>query len=659
MKNRFMLAIAAFAGTCCAANGQIIISEVVSGPLAGGNPKFVEIFNASATRTITLGSETKFRAYFNGATSGFTIFDFGGNSGNNNVTLLPGTTFTVAGSSNGGQTVWNATYRANSPNFYYGSGLGNGNDSYTIEINGVISDIYGVVGPNADANGNPGTTGAAVPAVWGYSNGYAKRKVNVCAPRAVFLASEWTVSGVDALKAGATSDTGGVWTLNVQNNTTPNTHSSVCAAGNDCNGNGISDTTEIARNPALDCNRNGVLDSCEIASGSARDCNANGILDECEIAANPSRDCDRNGILDTCEIATNDCNNNGILDRCDIAAGTSADVNANGVPDSCEPFLFDCNGNLTEDTTDIANGTSHDCNHNNIPDECELNDGRLVDANLNGTADSCEGAYVGECDFNATVQPSPFGIRTGPNGLAFLNIEGANNNTFASYGGLRFNLAAMKTQFDTAYGAGQWSVTSAYLYLMQANAGFTAGGQVEIVWTNNDSQDFNDAANPEVTFYANYLTDYTDAAQVTQYTFTRGIDSPGHGGGDGTIESYKIADLSGNAGMNFVKGELNSGTGNLTLLLHELDPGVAATYAGKTNFSWRGPTLVVFAAASGNPCPACAADYNQDGGVDGGDIGAFFPDWEASSSCADINQDGGIDGGDVEAFFSVWENGGC
>ncbi|MEI7657349.1 MAG: hypothetical protein WCK33_04720 [Phycisphaerae bacterium] len=58
-------------------------------------------------------------------------------------------------------------------------------------------------------------------------------------------------------------------------------------------------------------------------------------------------------------------------------------------------------------------------------------------------------------------------------------------------------------------------------------------------------------------------------------------------------------------------------------------------------------------------CPPCAADYNQDGGVDGGDIASFFPDWESSASCADVNQDGGVDGGDIESFFGVWEAGGC
>ncbi|MBL9002521.1 MAG: hypothetical protein JNK25_15435 [Phycisphaerae bacterium] len=56
------------------------------------------------------------------------------------------------------------------------------------------------------------------------------------------------------------------------------------------------------------------------------------------------------------------------------------------------------------------------------------------------------------------------------------------------------------------------------------------------------------------------------------------------------------------------------------------------------------------------PCPA---DYNQDGGVDGGDVEAFYMDWEAGNAAADVNGDGGVDGGDVQTFFTAWENGGC
>lgn len=55
----------------------------------------------------------------------------------------------------------------------------------------------------------------------------------------------------------------------------------------------------------------------------------------------------------------------------------------------------------------------------------------------------------------------------------------------------------------------------------------------------------------------------------------------------------------------------------------------------------------------------CIADFNGDGGVDGGDVEAFFVAWEAGGSVADVNRDGGVDGADVEYFFVRWEAGGC
>ncbi len=60
-----------------------------------------------------------------------------------------------------------------------------------------------------------------------------------------------------------------------------------------------------------------------------------------------------------------------------------------------------------------------------------------------------------------------------------------------------------------------------------------------------------------------------------------------------------------------------------------------------------------------NSCPVCAADYNQDGGVDGADVAAFFLDWENGLPCADVNLDGGIDGADVSFFYAFWEQGNC
>jgi hypothetical protein len=69
--------------------------------------------------------------------------------------------------------------------------------------------------------------------------------------------------------------------------------------------------------------------------------------------------------------------------------------------------------------------------------------------------------------------------------------------------------------------------------------------------------------------------------------------------------------------------------------------------------------LVMTLLLSTGDAPPCPADYNQDGGIDGADVAAFFADWEEGLPGADVNQDGGIDGADAAYFFEVWENGGC
>ena len=108
----------------------------------------------------------------------------------------------------------------------------------------------------------------------------------------------------------------------------------------DCNGNGVSDTTDIANGYAKDCNGNGIPDSCDIANGTAKDCNGNGIPDSCDIASGLAKDCNGNGIPDACDISSGyaqDCNTNNIPDSCDLASGSSRDSNSNGTPDECEP----------------------------------------------------------------------------------------------------------------------------------------------------------------------------------------------------------------------------------------------------------------------------------------------------------------------------------
>jgi len=53
----------------------------------------------------------------------------------------------------------------------------------------------------------------------------------------------------------------------------------------------------------------------------------------------------------------------------------------------------------------------------------------------------------------------------------------------------------------------------------------------------------------------------------------------------------------------------------------------------------------------------CISDFNQDGGIDGSDVEAFFTAWESATNPADVNRDGGVDGSDVEQFFLRWAAG--
>lgn len=62
---------------------------------------------------------------------------------------------------------------------------------------------------------------------------------------------------------------------------------------------------------------------------------------------------------------------------------------------------------------------------------------------------------------------------------------------------------------------------------------------------------------------------------------------------------------------------------------------------------------------SAPPCPACAADFDNDGGVTPADITEFFSAFEAGARCGDVDQDGGITPADVGAFFASFEAGGC
>jgi hypothetical protein len=368
-----------------------------------------------------------------------------------------------------------------------------------------------------------------------------------------------------------------------------------------------------------------------------------------------------------------DCNNNGIPDAVDISSSTSADCDHNGVPDECQITGNDCNNNGILDACELA---GHDCNGNGRLDECELATGALTDADGDGIPDACQGAVVANCAANVTVQPA--GIRPGSNGTAFCNVEGVNNGSaqnpppaLASYGGMRWNIPAAVAAFDTQYGAGNWEIARAYLHLVQANAAFTVDGPLDLFYTGNDAQDFSvptgTTPNANTQFF-NFYTDYPDYSFVTTYDFVRGTRPPD---GSGTREAYLLydADGSNNAAQAMIGNKLNADYGELTLLLHPAatsqypapdgDPFVAATYAGRTHATYRGPALVLFARQR---TVGCDPDFNCDGNADQDDVawlinaiasGNFFSENCGADKDPDFNADGNADQDDVAALINT------
>lgn len=84
-------------------------------------------------------------------------------------------------------------------------------------------------------------------------------------------------------------------------------------------------------------------------------------------------------------------------------------------------------------------------------------------------------------------------------------------------------------------------------------------------------------------------------------------------------------------------------------VVHSEDPNPCGSGANNYWFTWTD--------GSGGGCPACAADFNSDDGVDDLDIAAFFAAFEEGAECADVNSDDGIDDLDIAFFFAAFEAG--
>jgi hypothetical protein len=250
-----------------------------------------------------------------------------------------------------------------------------------------------------------------------------------------------------------------------------------------------------------------------------------------------------------------------------------------------------------------------------------------------------------------TIRPD--GPRQGANGSNFFNIEGADYGNFASYGTCRWDLAAAKAQFDSAFGVGNWEVTAVTLKMTQANAAFTFDGPVDLYLSTDDVTDCKTTSSPLAwPFFDGSTPDLALAnggATLCEYNFvqvaTGQVDEYTQAGGpNGAGEALALAaDL---------KAELEAG-GILTLVFVDAETFTAATYRGQIGAAELPPELVITAEGKGT---ACYPDCDSSGALNIDDFICFQTFFAIGDTYADCDSSGNLNIDDFicfQTFFAL------
>lgn len=247
------------------------------------------------------------------------------------------------------------------------------------------------------------------------------------------------------------------------------------------------------------------------------------------------------------------------------------------------------------------------------------------------------------------------------------------------WSGMRLATPAAPTNVQASFGttchsvAVTWNASfGASEYRVYRNTGATTAGAT-LVGTTSDLS-FRDASAPSgLQLY--YFVDAGNfcgrssfnAPGIGRVGFTPNIlrqpsDTTAEAGGTVRLVSWAEGDstyswtLDG-APLSDIPGRI-SGTTSTELTISNATPADAGAYrlVAVTPCGTVTSNRAVVTVKGGSPCPA---DFNNDGGVDGGDVQAFFSAWESGDPSADVSLDGGVDGGDLEVFFVAWIAGGC
>jgi hypothetical protein len=171
----------ALAVSATSANATLLITEVVDGPLAGGNPKFVEITNSDAVD-------------YTFADGGIIVqsnasLDYNIDIDLTGVTITAGQSFVIQSSANDGIAQFQAAYGFDA-DLYTPAFISNGDDRYILADSSAgdgsgILDIHGVDGQDG--------TGQS----WEYTDSYAYRVFGSSANGGTFIQGEWVQGAVN------------------------------------------------------------------------------------------------------------------------------------------------------------------------------------------------------------------------------------------------------------------------------------------------------------------------------------------------------------------------------------------------------------------------------------------------------------------------------
>jgi hypothetical protein len=376
----------------------------------------------------------------------------------------------------------------------------------------------------------------------------------------------------------------------------------------DCDGDGIDDALAIAQGMVPDCNVNGRPDSCDLADNLLPDLNENGVPDACE------PDCDMNGQSDLTQIrqgAPASCGSTTVLASCAIAGG-APDTNADGIVDTCGP---DLDGNGIPDAISIANGSATDCNGDGLPDG--------YPAYSLHTAANLAWYAVG----NPTTAKAIFSTwHASPLGQSVIT-------------GVRFRIWSVSLNSQTpnppAACEPVGSVCTAFLASDPNGDGHP--NDAEILWQGTGilqptQEQFFPVPDIEVTS-AGFFVGVSSPKFLGSSTFTAC-------GGVGGTADYSYSASGEACGRGWMQVLPNSTTLLTTLELQSL------------NEIFMTPNIGAFSVVCSLP-----SDFNNDGIVNGADLGMLLGAWGPSTSpLFDLNQDGSVDGVDLGLFLGNWGN---